>query len=131
MGTVIHRNTLVEIFLKQQNISTSSANIEYYSRQWFHSKRSGVIQSFKLSDQGFEFLSTELKLQFYEVTFDEPISLNPQTIIFIDRYITSPYYMSPNSIIVFDSKLHFELSLFSEDISKFGLIKAINARQQA
>jgi hypothetical protein len=83
-----------------------------------------------LSDDGFEFLTNTLELKSYEIPFTEPIELSPQTIIFLERYIDCPYYLTNESISVFSEKKSFELYLFSDDIRKFGLIKAMNERQK-
>ncbi len=79
-----------------------------------------------MSEEGFEFLVKELDLQSYEIPFTEPIDLSPQTIIFFDRHMDSPYYLTNQSITVFSERKSFELMLFSDDIRKYGLVKAMN-----
>jgi hypothetical protein len=127
---VIDRDTLTKIFLQQWGKSTDDANLNMYSRTWWQSNRVNKQNAFRLSDKGFEFLTTELDLKGYEVPFTEPIELSPQTIIFLERYIDCPYYLTVESITVFSEKKSFELYLFSDDIRKFGLIKAMNERQK-
>lgn len=126
---MIDRNTLTKIFLQQWGKSTDNANMLMYSRTWWQSNRAGK-NSFRLSDKGYEFLISELELKEYEIPFTEPIELSPQTIIFLERYIDCPYYLTPMSITVFSEKKSFELMLFSDDIRKFGLVKAMNERQK-
>ena len=104
------------------------ANLKLYSRVWWQSNRVNKQTAFRLSDQGLDFLSDVLELKNYEVPFTEPIELSPQTIIFLERYIDCPYYLTTESITVFSEKKSFELCLFSDDIRKFGLIKAMNER---
>ena len=84
-----------------------------------------------LSDEGFEFLTTVLELKSYEIPFTEPIELSPQTIVFLERYIDCPYFLTAESITVFSERKSFELYMFSDDIRKFGLIKAMNERQKS
>lgn len=127
---MIDRDTLTKIFLQQWGKSTDDANLNMYSRTWWQSNRVNKQNAFRLSDKGFEFLTTELDLKGYEVPFTEPIELSPQTIIFLERYIDCPYYLTVESITVFSEKKSFELYLFSDDIRKFGLIKAMNERQK-
>jgi hypothetical protein len=71
-----------------------------------------------------------LDLREYEIPFTEPIELSPQTIVFLERYIDCPYYLTNMSITVFSERKSFELMLFSDDIRKFGLVKAMNERQK-
>lgn len=126
---MIDRDVLTKIFLQQWGKSLDDANVSMYSRTWWQSNRSGK-NSFRLSDKGYEFLISELGLLEYEIPFTEPIELSPQTIIFLERYIDCPYYLTTQSITVFSEKKSFELYLFSDDIRKFGLIKAMNERQK-
>jgi len=101
-----------------------------YSRTWWQSNRKGKQTNLRLSDKGYEFLVGELGLKEYEIPFTEPIELSPQTIIFLEKYIDCPYYLTNQSITVFSERKSFELYLFSDDIRKFGLVKAMTERQK-
>lgn len=127
---MIDRDTLTKIFLQQWGKSIDPANVQLYSRKWWQSNRVNKQTAFRLSDEGYMFLVQDLGLQEYEIPFTEPIELSPQTIIFLERYIDCPYYLTTQSITVFSEKKSFELYLFSDDIRKFGLIKAMNERQK-
>ena len=127
---MISRTALTKIFLQQWGKSIDNANVQLYSRKWWQSTRVGKETAFRLSEEGFEFLTTELDLKSYEIPFTESIELSPQTIIFLERYVDCPYFLTPQSITVFSEKKSFELYLFSDDIRKFGLVKAMNERQK-
>ena len=127
---MITKDVLTKIFLQQWGKSTDPANVSMYSRTWWQSNRVNKQDAFRLSDKGYEFLVSELDLKEYEIPFTEPIELSPQTIIFLERYIDCPYYLTNQSVTVFSEKKSFELFLFSDDIRKFGLIKAMNERQK-
>lgn len=119
---------LTKIFLKQWGKSIDPANVKIYSRQWWQSNRKNHKNGLRLSEKGFEFLTETLNLVSYEIPFTENIELSPQTIIFLDKYIDCPYYLTRKSITVFSEKKSFELYMFSDDIRKYGLIKAMNTR---
>jgi hypothetical protein len=127
---MITRDALTKIFLQQWGKSIDETNVKLFSRKWWQSTRAGKQTNFRLSDDGYEFLVKELDLKEYEIPFTEPIELSPQTIIFLERYVDCPYYLTPMSITVFSEKKGFELMLFSDDIRKFGLIKAMNERKK-
>ena len=127
---MINRDILTKVFLQQWGKSTDEANVKIYSHKWWQSNRVNKQNAFRLSDEGFDFLINELNIQMYEVPFTEPIELSPQTIIFLERYIDCPYYLTNQSITVFSERKSFELYLFSDDIRKYGLIKAMNERQK-
>jgi hypothetical protein len=127
---MITQDALTKIFLQQWGKSTDDANIAIFKRKWWQSNRASKQTALRLSDEGFEFLTTELDLKAYEIPFTEPIELSPQTIIFLERYVDCPYYLTIESITVFTERKSFELMLFSDDIRKFGLIKAMNEREK-
>jgi len=127
---MITRDALTKIFLQQWGKSTDDANVKLFSRKWWQSTRAGKQNNFRLSEEGYEFLVQELDLKKYEIPFTEPIELSPQTIIFLERYVDCPYYLTPMSITVFSERKGFELMLFSDDIRKFGIIKAMNEREK-
>lgn len=127
---MIQRDTLTKIFLQQWGKSIDDANVKLFSRKWWQSTRVGKQTAFRLSDEGFEFLTAVLELKSYEIPFTEPIELSPQTIVFLERYIDCPYFLTTESITVFSERKSFELYMFSDDIRKFGLIKAMNERQK-
>jgi hypothetical protein len=127
---MITRSALTKIFLQQWGKSTDDANFKIFDRKWWQSSRVGKETAFRLSDDGFEFLSNELQIKMYEIPFTEPIELSPQTLIFLERYVDCPYHLTPQSITVFSERKSFELFMFSDDIRKFGLIKAMGERQK-
>lgn len=126
---MISRETYTTIFLKEMGRSIDPATLKLSLDNWWFSKRSKDQGGLRLSDEGYEFLVNELNLTQYEVPFTEPIELSPQIIIFFDRYMDCPYYLTFKSLTVFSEKKAFELHLFSHDIRKYGLIKAMNARK--
>jgi hypothetical protein len=127
---MITRDALTKIFLQQWGKSTDDANVKLFGRKWWQSTRAGKQNNFRLSDDGYEFLVSEMDLKEYEIPFTEPIELSPQTIIFLERYVDCPYYLTNMSITVFSERKSFELMLFSDDIRKFGIIKAMNEREK-
>jgi hypothetical protein len=127
---MITRDVLTKIFLQQWGKSSDDANVKLFGRKWWQSTRAGKQNNFRLSDEGYEFLVKDLDLKEYEIPFTEPIELSPQTIIFLERYVDCPYYLTNMSITVFSERKSFELMLFSDDIRKFGLIKAMNEREK-
>ena len=127
---MITRDTLTKIFLQQWGKSTDEVNMKLFSRKWWQSTRVNKQTAFRLSDEGYEFLIKELDLKDYEIPFTEPLELSPQTIVFLERYIDCPYYLTTQSITVFSERKSFELYLFSDDIRKFGLVKAMSEREK-
>jgi len=126
---MISKESYTKIFLQQWDKSADEINIKLYQRKWFINNRTKNGGGLRLTDEGYMFVTDELDLKGYEIPFTADIDLSPQTVIFLDRYIDCPYYLTPKSITVFSEKKSFELYLFSDDIRKFGLIKAMKNRQ--
>lgn len=127
---MISKETFTKIFLTNKDKSTDSANVKLHLYKWWQSHRSKDSGGLRLSDEGFEFLTKELELKSYEIPFTEPIDLSPQIIIFFDRNMDCPYFLTNSAITVFSEKKSFELYMFSDDIRKYGLVKAMNKRLQ-
>lgn len=128
---MITRDALTRIFLTEWGKCADDTNVKFYSRVWWQSSRSSAQTAFRLTNDGLNFLVNDLELKAYKVPFTEPIEHSPQTMIYLSRYITCPYYLTHNSITVFSEIKSFELHLFSDDIRKYGILKAINARHKA
>lgn len=120
------RDDLTKVFLKNWGKSTDEANVQFYSRQWWVSNRN---KSFRLSPGGLEFLTKTLGIKSYVIPFTESIDKSPQTVIYLSRFVDSPFYLTNNSITVFSEIKSFELHLFSDDIRKYGIIKSLNHRK--
>jgi hypothetical protein len=127
---MISKETFTKIFLQQKEKSTDSANIKLHMYKWWQSHRSKDVGGLRLSNEGFEYLVNELQLRSYEIPFTEPIELSPQTIIFFDRNMDCPYFLTNQSITVFSERKSFELYMFSDDIRKYGLVKAMNRQNK-
>jgi len=127
---MITRDVLTKIFLQQWGKSFDDANMKLYGRKWWQCNRANKQTALRLTEDGFEFLTTELDIKMYEIPFTESIELSPQTIIFLEKYIDCPYFLTTESISVFSERKSFELYLFSDDIRKFGLVKAMTERQK-
>jgi hypothetical protein len=101
-----------------------------YMPLWWQNTRSLEEGGLRLTDEGYRFITEELELQTYEVPYPPDFELTTQVIIFLDKFITCPYYMGRRSLVVTDEKKAVELHLFSGDIRKYGLTKAMKRQQK-
>ena len=104
---MISNNTYTKIFLKQWDKSSDEANVQLFQRKWFVNNRTKIGGGLRLTEDGMDFLVNELDMACYEVPFTELIELSPQTIIFLDRYIDCPYFLTNQSITVFSERKSF------------------------
>jgi len=120
------KETYTKVFLKQKNIAISEVNLKQYMSDWWQNTRAKETGGLRLTDTGYDFVRNELDLATYDVPFPKDFELTTNTIIWLDQFITCPYYLNRNSIVVLDERKAMELHLFSGDIKKYGLTKAMN-----
>ena len=119
------KNTYTKIFLQQANISITETTIKEYLPVWWKNSRVKTEGGLRLTEEGLKFVQERLQLQTYDVPFPQEFTITTQVLIFLDKFIDCPYYLAADGIIVTNEKKAMELHLFSGDIRKYGLIKAM------
>jgi hypothetical protein len=114
-----------KIFIKTNGEALSEENLKLKTRLWWKNNRSNFNHSLRLTDQGLEFVKTVLDLKIYEVPFPADLDLKPQVLLHLDKFIDCPYHLTEDVITVLNERKAIELHLFSGDVRKYGLIKAM------
>ena len=123
------RETYTKIFLKQAGQTISEENVRTKMRAWWKNNRTKKEGGLRLTDEGLEFVTQTLELAAYEVPFPLSLDLKPQVIIFLDKFIDCPYYLTEKSITVLSERQCFELYLLNGDVQKYGLTKAMSRKK--
>lgn len=118
-----------KIFLEQAGLPTDQDAIRQYILKWFRNPREKINSSLTLTDEGFEFLTTKIGLQSYRIQFPKDFQITTQVVLFLDKFLDCPNYYNKKEIYVFKEKKAAELMLFSGDVRKYGIAKAL-ARQR-
>ena len=124
------KETYTKVFLKQKGMAISDVTLKQYLSEWWQNTRAKEQGGLRLTDTGFEFVRNELDLATYDVPIPKDFEMTTNTIIWLDQFITCPYYLFKNSIVVLDERKAMELHLFSGDIKKYGLTKAMNRHKK-
>jgi len=119
------KDTYTKVFLKSLNISVTEATLKEYMPKWCQNTRTKDTGGLRLTDEGFRVVVEDIQLATYDVPYPKDFEITTQTIIFLDKFINCPYYMGRKGITVTDEKKALELHLFSGDIRKYGLTKAM------
>jgi|TARA_B100002019_G_C20955943_1_gene443892 hypothetical protein len=119
-----NKTTLTKVFLKQLDKSTDETSVKQYMPIWWQNTRSKDKGGLRLTDEGYKILQ-DIGLAVYDIPFPPDMPMTTQVIIFLDQFIDCPYYITNRSIIVTNEKKAVELTLFSGDLRKYGLIKAM------
>jgi hypothetical protein len=120
------KTTYTKIFLQQANISVNDNTMKEYLPIWWKNSRIKTEGGLRLTEEGLKFVQERLELQTYDVPFPLEFTITTQILIFLDKFIDCPYYLAADGIIVTNEKKAMELHLFSGDIRKYGLTKAMN-----
>lgn len=77
-----------------------------------------------MTNEGYDAIQ-EINLTTYDIPYPRDTPLTTQIIIHLDKFIDCPYYLTNRSITVTNEKKAIELGLFSGDLRKYGLTKAM------
>jgi hypothetical protein len=123
------KETYTKVFLKQLNKSTDPATVKQYMPLWWRNTRSKDTGGLRLTESGYDILM-EIGIETYDIPFPPDMPLTTQVIIFLDQFISCPYFITNKGIIVTDQKKAVELTLFSGDVRKYGLTKAMKRSEK-
>jgi len=126
----MNKETYTKVFLKQAEIAISDVTMKEYMSTLWQNTRVKNEGGLRLTDFGLEFLKSKLELATYEIPFPKDFELTTNTIIWLDQFIDCPYWLCKYSIEVTDEKKALELHLFSGDVKKYGLTKALNRQNK-
>ena len=113
-----------KLFLNELGKTTNDTSLAEYMPLWWQNTRTKNEGGLRLTDEGFDLLS-EIDIAVYEIPFPFDFKITTQVIIFLDKFIDCPYYITNKSIFVTNEKKAVELTLFSGDMRKYGLSKAM------
>jgi hypothetical protein len=121
------KDTYTRVFLNAAGLK-HDGDIEKLKILWWQNLRSKDEGGLRLTDLGIEFIKTQADIKVYEIKLPKEIKITAQILIWLDQFITSPWYLSKNTISVLSEKSAFELYLFSGDVKKMGHAKAMSKR---
>ena len=123
------KEAYTKVFLKEQGKSANEVSVKEYLPLWWKNTRNKGASGLRLTDLGYEVIS-QIDLATYDVPYPKDMPLTTLVIIFLDKFIDCPYYITPRSIIVTNEKKAVELTLFSGDLRKYGLTKAMSRTEK-
>jgi hypothetical protein len=118
------KEVYTKIFLKEMGMSTSSENIKSSIQLWWQNTRNKNVGGLRLTEDGYETLK-KVGIEHWDIPYPKEMALTPQVIVFLDQFIDCPYFLNSRSIVVTSERKAVELSLFSGDVRKYGLVKAM------
>jgi len=123
------KETYTKVFLKELGLSVNETNVKQYMPMWWQNTRSKNTGGLRLTEEGYNILQ-QIELATYDIPYPRDMPVTTQVIIFLDQFIDCPYYLTNRSIIVTNEKKAVELTLFSGDLRKYGLTKAMTRQKK-
>jgi len=107
---------LINLLPEQDRVDLSFAIHSW----WFNIRRNGGM---RLTAVGYQIFTEELDLENYSYSIDNPLLINQQTILKLDRKMQMPYYIHaikgiPKKIVFFGSKEAVMINLY-RDLTHF------------
>lgn len=125
----MNKDVYTKIVLKELGKTINDTNVNQYMPIWWKNTRQKESGGLRLTTEGIEAFK-EAGITTYHIPFPFDMMLTTQTIIFLDQYIDCPYYLTKEFVIVTNEKKAVELTLFSGDIRKYGITKALKKSQK-
>ena len=122
---MVNKVTYTKLFLKEQGKSYNDESVKEFMPIWWYNTRDKSEGGLRLTEEGFDVVN-EIGIQTYDIPYPRDMPITTQILIFLDKFIDCPYYLTNRSITVTNEKKAVELGLFSGDLRKYGLTKAMN-----
>lgn len=117
--------TYTKLFLKELGKTYNDLSVKEHLPLWWYNTRQKDVGGLRLTDDGFDVIN-KIELQTYDIPYPRDMPMTTQIIIFLDKFIDCPYYLTNRSITVTNERKAVELGLFSGDLRKYGLTKAMS-----
>jgi hypothetical protein len=116
--------TYTKLFLKELGKGYNELTVKEHLPLWWYNTREKSEGGLRLTDEGYETI-VSIGLQTYDIPYPKDMPITTQIIIFLDKFIDCPYYLTNKSITVTNQRKAVEIGLFSGDLRKYGLTKAM------
>lgn len=125
-----NKTVYTQIFLKQLGIEPTDNMLKVYMPMWWQNTRKKSEGGLRLTEEGLNVVN-QLEIATHKIPFPHDMKMTTQVIIFLDKFIDCPYYISNDSITVTNERKAVELALFSGDLRKYGYAKALSRKKTA
>lgn len=119
---------LTKLACEQLGIVADKSLVDKQHKIIWQNTRKKEVGGNRLTDEGYRIFIEDLGIKSYSIEFPSELTITNQITIWLDRFIDGPYYLTKKSIIVFKEKTAVQLILFSGDVQKFGIAKAMSDR---
>jgi hypothetical protein len=117
-----------KLFLKELGETVNDATVKEYFPLWWQNTREKSEGGLRLTETGIEVLK-QAGIASYHIPYPQDMPLTAQVIIYLDNFIDCPYHIDKKGITVTNERKAVELALFSGDVRKYGIAKAMSRKR--
>ena len=126
----MNKTVYTKLFLKELGETVSDATVREYLPLWWQNTREKDEGGLRLTEQGIEVVK-RIGLTTYDIPYPHDMPVTAQVVIYLDKFIDCPYYFDKKSITVTGERKAVELALFSGDVRKYGIAKAMSRKRHS
>jgi hypothetical protein len=123
------RIELTKYVLETLGLVADEKRIKQTLPMWWQNPRKKEKGGLRLTEQGYTCLK-QADIKDYPIDLPKDIEWTGQLIIRLDQFIECPFYLTHKTINVFSERMAVQLVLFSGNIQKYGLSKAMSAARK-
>ena len=123
------KDTYTRVFLQAANQPTDSETIKKHKNIWWFNFRDKDSGGLRLTEEGMRFIEDDAKIKTYTIEFPKDFEFTSQVLLWLDKFIDGPFYITKKNITVLKEISAFELYMFSGDVRKMGYNKALAKRR--
>lgn len=125
----MNKTIYTKLFLKETGQSVSDESVHEYLPLWWQNTREKTEGGLRLTELGMDIVK-QIGLSTYDIPYPHDMPITAQVIIYLDKFIDCPYYLDKKSITVTNERKAVELALFSGDVRKYGIAKAVSKQRR-
>lgn len=122
------KDTYTRVFLQAADQPADQETIKKYKSIWWWNFRNKEEGGLRMTEEALQFIEEYAKIKTYKIEFPKEFSFTPQVLVWLDKFIDSPFFINKKYIVVLKETSAFELYLFSGDVRKLGHNKAMAKR---
>lgn len=126
----MNKTVYTKLFLKELGEPINEASVKEYLPLWWQNTRDKDEGGLRLTDLGIEVVK-KIGLATYDIPYPHDMPVTAQVVIYLDKFIDCPYHFDKKSITVTNERKAVELALFSGDVRKYGIAKAMSRKRHS
>lgn len=123
------RNEITKYVLEQAGLPCDEKAVKKTVAVWWQNPRKKSNGGLRLTEQGYGCLK-KADIKDYQIDLPKDIEWTGRLIIRLDQFIDCPFYLTNKSIFVFSERMAVQLVLFSGNIQKYGLSRAMSVAKK-